>query len=220
MKLTCKRCNHRWKTKKEVKPKICPRCKSTKWEQEKIRSWEKVGKLYVVLLEDKIKVGQAIIPERRINNIRYKKNKYVSYNCMDLNKCEKLLIKKATQICGKAIEGREFFKGGKKEYDKIVLYLKTVGDKSLINEHSLSKKNIADFDLDKKTKEMAVKPYLMMCLNERKEFVITLTEAIDDANNNICSYKKALDSVLTVANSMLLRVDKELKQLSLGENQT
>lgn len=32
MKLTCKRCNHRWKTKGDTAPAICPRCKSKKYD--------------------------------------------------------------------------------------------------------------------------------------------------------------------------------------------
>lgn len=39
--LICKRCNHEWKSRTSAIPNICPRCKSKKWDKEKIRSWEK-----------------------------------------------------------------------------------------------------------------------------------------------------------------------------------
>lgn len=32
MLLKCNRCYHHWKTRKEVKPKVCPSCKSKRWE--------------------------------------------------------------------------------------------------------------------------------------------------------------------------------------------
>ncbi|MEA3385859.1 MAG: hypothetical protein U9Q89_05335 [Thermodesulfobacteriota bacterium] len=105
----------------------------------------------------------------------------------------------------------------KQEYDKIVLYLKTVGDKNLKNEYLIGKKNSADFDYDrtieKMVKEATLRPLLIMCLNERKHFVITAMEALTDANDNTCSYKKALESVFTTANTMFLAVKEELGKL-------
>lgn len=33
MRLVCNRCNHRWTTRTEKHPSICPRCKSKKWDE-------------------------------------------------------------------------------------------------------------------------------------------------------------------------------------------
>jgi hypothetical protein len=35
MKLTCKRCEHKWTARSEHKPVVCARCKSYKWESPK-----------------------------------------------------------------------------------------------------------------------------------------------------------------------------------------
>ena len=41
MILKCNRCYHHWKTRKDTKPKVCPACKSTKWEDPLTTKQEK-----------------------------------------------------------------------------------------------------------------------------------------------------------------------------------
>lgn len=33
MKLKCDKCGHKWFTRTDKKPKVCPRCKSYDWEK-------------------------------------------------------------------------------------------------------------------------------------------------------------------------------------------
>lgn len=205
----CKRCNHEWHPREKNKPKVCPRCKSTQWEKDKIRSWEKIGKLYVVLLSNGIKVGQSIIPGRRMQEFTNRHKEYFSYNCKDINKAERLLIKRTIKICGKAIKGREYFEGGEKEYCEIVSYLKTVGDELLTGQETYSK-NITDYDWNKIIKNSQAEGIHRAILQERKNCLLAIGEAIEDAQNNKCSYRKALMTLSGMLGNLVISQGEKL----------
>ena len=38
-KLNCKKCKHEWVPRSEVKPKVCPKCKSYDWEEKDERTY-------------------------------------------------------------------------------------------------------------------------------------------------------------------------------------
>lgn len=33
VEIKCKKCNHKWMPRKDIKPKACPNCKSYKWSK-------------------------------------------------------------------------------------------------------------------------------------------------------------------------------------------
>lgn len=32
---SCKKCGHKWPNRKDRKPRLCPKCKSVNWDEEK-----------------------------------------------------------------------------------------------------------------------------------------------------------------------------------------
>jgi len=190
----------------------CPRCKSSKWNEKKSRRWEKNGNLYAVLFDNEIKVGQSINARIRINNYSKKKDFYVSRFSERLKNKEKLLIKKASDICGNVLKGREYFKGGKIEYEKIVSFIKEIeGD--LLTDLTIKKEernsNLYDAGevgclvcLDSfKTIEKAI-------LQERTNMKEAIKEAISDSNDGICTNRDALLSLF----SMITRLEDSARE--------
>jgi len=117
MNLICKQCVHTWKTRKNIKPKVCPRCKSKSWDKKRERPWEKQGYLYLIVLpKNIIKVGQTKTGSKRLGAYTGIAKCVYSGRIKDLNSAEKLLIQEAKRICGDAYKGREYFIGGEKEF--------------------------------------------------------------------------------------------------------
>jgi len=222
--LNCKRCNHEWNQKNITKePNTCPRCKSTKWNEKKIRKWEKNGNLYVVLLTDGIKVGQTIDAEKRVKKYPGKKDFYVSNFSEKLKSKEKLLIKEAFNICGKPFKGREYFNGGIVEYKKIISFIEKIeGDIATEVEIKKEKESSLLYDIKKMAYLFALdSPNLKLMketiLQERKQFMISVDEAMRDSNAGLCTDKSALISLLCLA-SRMVGLAKEDLSLSLEDS--
>jgi predicted nucleic acid-binding Zn-ribbon protein len=54
----CERCGHIWQTRNEVLPKVCPKCKSVRWNEQRVEvTVMRNGKV-----EKLVEVGEGIRP--------------------------------------------------------------------------------------------------------------------------------------------------------------
>jgi len=199
-----------WNKKGDVMPQVCPRCKSRKWNEKKIRAWEKYRYLYIVLFDNEIKVGRAINPKRRINNYPRKLNYYIS-TLSEKNK-ESVLIKKAVEICGKPSRGREYFNGGISEYEKIISFIKKIEKNPLFGKEIETKEDTDEpYNAKKLGHLFAIEknlPYLKLLhesiLQERGQFKISIIESVVEniGNGSKHAEKDALKSLLILATKM------------------
>jgi hypothetical protein len=90
------------------------------FKNEAGRSLPKLGQVYVVLLTDNtIKIGMTTVGVRRINYYSGISRYLISSKTSDYLAAEQLLIQEANNICGPPLSGREFFPGGRDEFDMI-----------------------------------------------------------------------------------------------------
>ena len=213
MRLKCERCGHRWKTRTEKKPSVCPRCKNKKWETLKETDECKHGRLYVVLMEDDIiKVGQTTAEHRRI--AQYQDVVGYSFSGMfyNLNKEERALIKFTKTVCGEVAAGQEYFNGDIQAFNKISAYIKALGPYE-----SFSGKN--DYDYNKLACMCAIERSLPFVRNieaarlaERTQFYLATQEAFNDFIHGKCDANTAFVSLLDISLNM-----KQLSEDVLGD---
>jgi len=216
MNLSCKKCSYEWKTKKEVLPKVCPRCKNKKWNDKKIRPWDKEGYLYIVELKDGIiSVGQTTVGLKRMFGYSGVISYVFSKKVKNLNKAEKSLIDKAKEICGNPIEGREYFRGNQDNIDLIISFIKeNYGLLSEIDDDTES------FDLTKIFCMWAIenkKPLLIASkkkeLIDAKNYMLLIADAFKDASLGVCTYQKAIDSLIGIFTKNFMSIAEEYKNL-------
>lgn len=201
MKLTCRRCDYEWNTKKETKPRVCPRCKSKKWESVKSRPWEKTGQLYVVQLKKGIvSVGQTTVGQIRMRGYSGVVSETFSGFLKDLNKCEQWLIGEAKKLCGEPTKGRECFSGSEEDF-KVLSELLT----KKYGKHDDKEEGKDSFDFLKMACQMAIEENTPIVIAIKKSDMLlakhnmlVVGEAMADADKGICTHKKALESLATV----------------------
>ena len=207
MDLMCKRCGYQWPTKKEVEPKVCPRCKSKLWKDGAKNKYAdgKCGKVYVVLLPDNtISVGQTTVGEKRISQYVGVKDYELSSPVKDLNKEERQIIKKATELCGEPKNGREFFNGGSDEFLALKVAVMSIKFTADVDMDSIN-----SFDFKRLACSMAVEKNLPVMrhieqqrLSERNQFYLATMEAFLDYKNGVCSADIAFHSLIETITSM------------------
>jgi len=217
----CSRCGNGWKARTES-PKVCPRCKSKKWKEEKSRAWEKEGRIYVVLTHEYIKVGRSLYPKNRIRSFVGKVAYYISNVSKDMPQDEKRLKDEARSICGAPIAGEEYFKPGGEEYKKIVAFIDSMG--LVKGKTNRELKDVEEIDTARikmsslTTYNIAVTKIKEAIYSERKEFFITIKEMVDRYKDNEGALPKDLENLLYVTCDMMLAAKKDLEEYGIQES--
>lgn len=210
----CFRCNHQWKPMPDNAPTICPRCKSKLWNKRKEAKRDRSGNLYVLLLNDGvIKVGRSQLGciKARMQSYSGIIERKISKECDNLWEAEAMLVAAAVSICGKSCAGREYFNGGLSEFNELSDF---IGDLPEGVNRAKDIKEEATYDNHQALMNCQHKTFVEIKTREREQFYLLVSESINDASAGICTYEKALESIVTASFEALSNANIELKEIN------